>query len=309
MFSLFRGLASPIWFCTLLNPFPSSLISLLDRLYWVNHVVYYLSSSLEYGDPCLLFCTYILGHTLGMQAFTFLLCVLALCMMYVYIYLFTPSSVIVTVHVICGEAMPNFRCESKVTCRWIFTMKIQYFAQMPQESINWDHTHSKAKPQNPHECKAPKSNAKIIFFTANLRKLRYQNKGLSLDRCCEVPNTFPTRNQTSGLKNQDFFAIHIKLGKMPFFLAQDWYKINQKQVTNHTLEKPNDWWQLHLPLVIPLNFVQDLCHTPKGRPTFLHQERERERERESTRSSTRTTKNHREGLPMASRTVGGQRKA
>ena len=66
MFSLFRGLASPIWFCSLLNPFPSSLISLLDRLYWVNHVVYYLSSSLEYGDPCLLFCTYILGHTLGM---------------------------------------------------------------------------------------------------------------------------------------------------------------------------------------------------------------------------------------------------
>ena len=66
MFSRFRGLASPIWFCTLLNPFPSSLISLLDRLYWVNHVVYHLSSSLEYGDPCLLSCTYILGHTLGM---------------------------------------------------------------------------------------------------------------------------------------------------------------------------------------------------------------------------------------------------
>ena len=33
MFSRFRGLASPIWLCTLLNPLPSSLISLLDRLY------------------------------------------------------------------------------------------------------------------------------------------------------------------------------------------------------------------------------------------------------------------------------------
>ena len=33
MFSRFRGLASPIWFCTLLNPFPSSLLSLLDGLY------------------------------------------------------------------------------------------------------------------------------------------------------------------------------------------------------------------------------------------------------------------------------------
>ena len=47
----------------------------------------------------------------------------------------------------------------------------------------------------------------------------YQNKGLSLDRRYGVPNTFPTRNQTSGPKNQDFFAIHIRLGKMTVFLA------------------------------------------------------------------------------------------
>ena len=33
MFSRFGGLAFPIWLCTLLNPFPSSLISLLDGLY------------------------------------------------------------------------------------------------------------------------------------------------------------------------------------------------------------------------------------------------------------------------------------
>ena len=33
MFSSFRGLASPIWLCTLLNPLPSSLLSLLDVLY------------------------------------------------------------------------------------------------------------------------------------------------------------------------------------------------------------------------------------------------------------------------------------
>ena len=32
-FSRFRGLASSIWLCTLLNPFPSSLISLIDGLY------------------------------------------------------------------------------------------------------------------------------------------------------------------------------------------------------------------------------------------------------------------------------------
>ena len=33
MFSRFRGLAPPIWFCTLLNPVPFSLISLLNGLY------------------------------------------------------------------------------------------------------------------------------------------------------------------------------------------------------------------------------------------------------------------------------------
>ena len=33
MFNRFRGLASPIWLCTLLNPLPPSLISLLDGLY------------------------------------------------------------------------------------------------------------------------------------------------------------------------------------------------------------------------------------------------------------------------------------
>ena len=33
MFSRFRGLASPICLCTLLNPFPSSFIYLLDGLY------------------------------------------------------------------------------------------------------------------------------------------------------------------------------------------------------------------------------------------------------------------------------------
>ena len=33
MFSRFRGLASPIWLCTLLKPLPSSFPSLLDGLY------------------------------------------------------------------------------------------------------------------------------------------------------------------------------------------------------------------------------------------------------------------------------------
>ena len=43
--------------------------------------------------------------------------------------------------------------------------------------------------------KAPKANAYSLFSIANVQKLRfYQNKGLSLDKWCGVPNTLPTCN-------------------------------------------------------------------------------------------------------------------
>ena len=52
---------------------------------------------------------------------------------------------------------------------------------------------------------SPKSHCQNHVSTANLQKLRfYQNKGLSLDRRCGVLNTFPTCNQISALKNQNF---------------------------------------------------------------------------------------------------------
>ena len=86
--------------------------------------MYHSSSSLEYDDPCLLSCTYILGHALGMSAFTFLFRVLALCMMYDYIYMLALSDMIVTVHVTKGKAMHNFCRESKVTCHQIFAVEI-----------------------------------------------------------------------------------------------------------------------------------------------------------------------------------------
>ena len=80
---------------------------------------------------------------------------------------------------------------------------------MPQESIDWDHTHSKTKPQSPHACKAPKANAKFMFFTANLRKLRfYQNRGLSLDRRCGVPTPLPHVTKQSNLGIKIFFHPH-----------------------------------------------------------------------------------------------------
>ena len=67
--------------------------------------------------------------------------------------------------------------------------------------------------------KAPKINTNRSFSTANVQKLWfYQNKGLSTNRRCGVRNTFPIRNQTFELKNQDFLSIHM-LGKTTFFLA------------------------------------------------------------------------------------------
>ena len=47
---------------------------------------------------------------------------------YIYIYLLVPSGVIVIVYVIQDKAMPNFRRESKVTCRRISAVEIWYLA-------------------------------------------------------------------------------------------------------------------------------------------------------------------------------------
>ena len=149
----------------LFKPPPYSSLSPLDGLYQVYHALYYSSSSLEYGVPYLFSCTYILGHALGMQAFTFLLCVLSLCMMQVYIYLFAPLWC--DCHSLCHlrQAMSSFCRKSKVTCHWIFAAKIWYLARLPQESIDWDHTFSNAKLQSPHAYKALEANAKIMFYS------------------------------------------------------------------------------------------------------------------------------------------------
>ena len=49
-------------------------------------------------------------------------------------------------HSLCHlrQVIPNFCCERKVTCRQIFIVEIWNFARIPQESIDWDYTHSKA---------------------------------------------------------------------------------------------------------------------------------------------------------------------
>ena len=48
-----------------------------------------------------------------------------------------------------------------------------------------------------HFFKAMKTNASSLLLSAYDQTLRvYQNKGLSNDRCCGLPNTFPTHYQT-----------------------------------------------------------------------------------------------------------------
>ena len=110
------------------KPPPSSSLSPLDGLYQVYHALYHSSSSLKYGDPYLLSCIYILGHALGMQAFTFLLCVLALCIMHIYIYLLAPIRCDYRDPCHLRLAMPTFRYQGKVTSHRIFVVEIWHFA-------------------------------------------------------------------------------------------------------------------------------------------------------------------------------------
>ena len=114
----------------------------------------------------------------------------------------------------------------------------------------------KSPTSKPPCMQSPKSQCQNHVFIANLQKLRfYQNIELSLDRCCGVPNTFVTRNQTFRLKNQDFLPSTLDQEKRHFSQPRMGNKINQKQVINHTLKKTNYWWRPHLPLVIPLKLA------------------------------------------------------
>ena len=65
----------------------------------------------------------------------------------------------------------------------------------------------------PYSVKTPKA------IIANVLKLRFhQNEGLSANKRYGVPNNFPTCNQTSELKNQDFFIRSYQIRKNNLFL-------------------------------------------------------------------------------------------
>ena len=87
----------------------------------------------------------------------------------------------------------NFRYENLVTIPNVLAKHLTKATPFPNQT------------SKPNLFKAPKANANSLFLFANDQKLRiYQNKGLSHNRRCGAPNTFPTRNQASELKNQDF---------------------------------------------------------------------------------------------------------
>ena len=109
----------------------------------------------------------------------------------IYIHLLAPSGVTFIVHVTKAK-----RCLiSAAEVRWHVTGVSPWkFGTLP-EYLEGTTPIQKPNLKAPHACKALKANAKIMFFITNLRKLWfYQNKGLSLDRCCGVPNTFLTSN-------------------------------------------------------------------------------------------------------------------
>ena len=128
MFSRFRGLALPIGF--VLFKTPSFL--LIFSLRWVVlgiscHVPFVLFSRV--WRPLFIFLHLYLGPCSRDEGVYFPLSVLALCMMYLYIYLLVHFRC--DCHSLCHlrQVMPNFCRESKVTCRRIFAVEIWYFVE------------------------------------------------------------------------------------------------------------------------------------------------------------------------------------
>ena len=70
---------------------------------------------------------------------------------------------------------------------------------------------------------------------------------------CLTPSPHVTRPPNSRIKI--FYLSTLDQEKRPFSQPRIDNKIKQIRVTNHTVEKPNDWWQLHLTLEISLKLT------------------------------------------------------
>ena len=83
----------------------------------------------------------------------------------------------------CGETLLDFRHENKVKCCWIFAVEIWHWFQTCWENIDWDHNHSKIKPQSPTHLKHHKL-MPIAYFQLSMSK----NYGFTKTKDCPWTN-------------------------------------------------------------------------------------------------------------------------
>ena len=118
------------------------------------------------------------------------------------------------------EALPNFRHENKVKCCQIFAMEIWQRFQTHLESINRGHTHPETKPQSPMCLKHQK-----LMLIARFQLPMSLNYDFTKTKDClrtDVMEYLIASPHVTGLSNSRikiFLSIHIRLGKMPFFLT------------------------------------------------------------------------------------------
>ena len=102
-----------------------------------------------------------------------------------------------------GEALLDFHHENKKICYRIFAIEIWHQFQTHWESIDWDHTHSKIKPQSPTHLKLHKL-MPIAYFQLPMSK----NYGFTKTKDCPwtgamgclTPSLYITRLPNSRIK-------------------------------------------------------------------------------------------------------------
>ena len=110
-----------------------------------------------------------------------------------------------------GKALLDFRHKIRRNATGFLSWKFNNDSKHTRKHQSRPHPFYN-QASKPNSIKAPKANANSSFSIANVRKLRfYQNKRLSMDRRYGVPNTFPTHNHISELKESRFFFFSSAL--------------------------------------------------------------------------------------------------
>ena len=127
---------------------------------------------------------------------------------YIYIYLLAPIRCDYRDPCHLRLAMPTFRYQGKVTSHRIFGWKFGTLLECLGKHRLGPHPFKSQTLKPPLHAKPQKAMPKSCFYFQSPKIKVLPNKGLPLDKRCWVPNTFPTCNQTSGPKNQDFCHPH-----------------------------------------------------------------------------------------------------